>query len=132
MKKKMNQATIKTNADVARDAATDAKDYADKAAASCRGAAVSSDYARVQANVAKNASADAQKHNFIAKEFAEDAKRHYLSAKACASDAFEQRKKTGISMDKAAHEARSAMYCVVWCFCAAVLSLLFLIAHFIL
>lgn len=118
MKKKMNQATIKTNADVARDAATDAKDYADKAAESCRGAVANAADARVHANVAKNASADAQ--------------RYYLSAKTCAEDAVELRRKAGFSMDEAAHEARSAMRCVVWCFCAAVLSLLFLIAHFIL
>lgn len=118
MKKKMNQATIKTNADVARDAATDAKDYADKAEASFRRAAASSDYARVQANVAKNASADSN--------------RFCNAAKAYAEDTFENRKHAAKTALYARHEARSAMRCVVWCFCAAVLSLLFAIAHFIL
>lgn len=83
MKKEMNQATIKTNADVACNAA-------------------------------------------------EDANRYYLATKAFAEDSVEHRKRAEKSALDARHEARSAMLCVVWCFCAAVLSLLFAIAHFIL
>lgn len=118
MKKKMNQATIKTNADVARDAATDAKDYADKAEAACAGAAANAEYARVQANTAKNASADAN--------------RYYLATKAFAEDTVKYRAQAAESVSKAKEEAQSALWCVIWCVCAAVLSLLFAIAHFIL
>lgn len=109
-----------------------AKDYAYKAQAACSGAAANAEHAGLHANAAKNASVDAERHCFSAKAFAEDSERHYFSAKACASDAFVQRKEAAESAAEAKREAESAMRCVVWCFCAAVLPLLFAIAHFIL
>lgn len=109
MKKKMNQATIKTNAGVARDAATDAKDYADKAAASCRGAVANAADARVQANVAKNASADSN--------------RYYNATKAYAADTLEHRKHAENAVISARHEASSAMYCVIWCVIGTAISI---------
>ena len=94
------------------------KDFESKAESAIRNAWDCWMKAKEQSNIAKNASADAN--------------RYYLATKAFAEDTVKFRAHSAEYASKAKEEARSAMRCVVWCFCAAVLSLLFLIAHFIL